>query len=322
MSLSVQYGFMMNAALIKNYGDIEQLVYTKAPTPTISGTQVLIKVHAAGVNPVDFLIRSGMFKDTGTHTLPLTLGWDAAGTVEEIGREVSNLKVGDEVFVFAHFANNGTYAEYLAVDADIVVAKPKNLSFAESAAVPLAAVTAWQALFNEGKLKAGQRVLIHNTSGGVGSFAVQFAKAAGAYVIGTAAESNRDYVESLGVDQFIDYRKGTFEEEVEAVDLVLAAVGGDDIVARSLAVLNEGGHLVSLIDEIDEELTKEKKVTFHRLWVKPGSKELSQIRDLLEQGKVKVNLDSIFPLAEAQKAHERSESRRAVGKVVLEVIAD
>lgn len=132
----------------------------------------------------------------------------------------------------------------------------------------------------------------------------------------------RDQGESLGVDQFIDYRKSIFEDEVEAVDLVLAAVGGYNIVARSLAVVKEGGHLVSLLDEMDEALAAEHKVTFHRLWVQPDAEDLSQVRDLLEQGKVKVKLDSVFPLADAQLAHQRSESRRAVGKIVLEVVAD
>ncbi|MCJ8338486.1 MAG: NADP-dependent oxidoreductase [Pseudomonadales bacterium] len=312
----------MKAALIENYGDIQQLIVTETQIPTIAADQVLIKVHAAGVNPVDFYIRSGMFKDTGTHSLPLTLGWDTAGTIEQIGERVTEHKVGDQVFALAPFAKNGSYAEYLAIEADIVVSKPKHLSFAESAAVPLAALTAWQGLFTEGKLKAGQRVLIHNTSGGVGSFAVQLAKAAGAYVIGTASKKNREFVESLGVDEFIDYQNNKFEGEVAPVDLVFAAVGGDDIVARSLAVIKAGGHLISLFDEIDEVLATEQQVTYQRLWVQPNAADLTQIKDLLEQGKVQVHLDSLFPLADAQLAHQRSESKRTVGKIVLQVIAD
>jgi len=316
----------MKAALIENYGDIGQLSYTNTKTPAIAANQVLIKVHAAGVNPVDCYIRGGMFEETGTHSLPLTLGWDTAGTVEQVGEAVTKHEVGDQVFALAPFHRNGSYAEYLAIEADIVVNKPKNLSFAQSAAVPLAALTAWQGLFTEGKLQAGQRVLIHNTSGGVGSFAVQLAKAAGAHVIGTASEKNREFVESLGVDQFIDYRNSKFEDEVESVDLVFAAavgaVGGDDIVTRSLQVIKSGGHLISLFDEIDEALALERGITYHKLMVQPNAADLTQIKELLEQGQVKVHLDSLFPLADAQLAHQRSESKRTVGKIVLQVIAD
>ncbi len=313
----------MKAALINHYGDTEQLNYTEIQTPTIAADQVLIKMHAAGVNPVDSYIRSGMFKDTGTHTLPLTLGWDGAGTIEQIGEQVTTHNVGDQVFVMAPFAKNGCYAQYLAAEANLVVPKPNNLSFAQSAAVPLAALTAWQGLFTEGKLQKGQRVLIHNTSGGVGSFAVQLAKAAGAHVIGTASLKNKAYVEGLGVDEFIDYQNGKFEDKLEAVDIVFSAVGGgNDIVSRSLAVIKPGGHLISLFDELDEALATAKKVTFQRLWVQPDAADLTQIKTLIEQGKVKVHLDSILPLADAQLAHQRIESKRTVGKIVLEMIAD
>ena len=318
----------MKAALIQTYGDIKNLVHQETVLPEISPTQVLIKVHSAGVNPVDSYIRSGMFADTGTHTLPLTLGWDAAGTIDRIGSEVgadavegiSDLKIGDEVFVFSAFAQNGSYAEYLAVEANLVVIKPKTLSFVESAAVPLAAVTAWQALFSEGKLQAGQRVLIHNTSGGVGGFAVQLAKAAGAYVIGTASAKNKQYVKGLGVDEFINYQTEKFEDLVDSVDLVFAAVGGDNIVERSLKVIKPGGHLISALDELDHGLAEEQQVKFERIWVQPNGQDLNEIRKLIDEGKVTVNLDSVFPLAEAQQAHARSESKRAVGKIVLEVI--
>ena len=310
----------MKAALIQTYGDIKNLVHEETVLPEISPTQVLIKVHAAGVNPVDSYIRSGMFADTGTHTLPLTLGWDAAGTIDQVGSEVRDFKLGDEVFVFSAFAQNGSYAEYLAVEANLVVIKPKTLSFVESAAVPLAAVTAWQALFSEGKLQAGQRILIHNTSGGVGGFAVQLAKAAGAYVIGTASAKNKQYVKGLGVDQFINYQTEKFEDQVDSVDLVFAAVGGDNIVERSLKVIKPGGHLISALDELDHGLAEEHQVKFARIWVQPNGQDLNEIKKLIDEGKVTVNLDSVFPLADAQQAHARSESKRAVGKIVLEIV--
>jgi len=310
----------MKASLIQTYGEVKNLVHQETEIPEISATQVLIKVHAAGVNPVDSYIRSGMFSDTGTHTLPLTLGWDAAGTIDQVGSGIRDFKLGDEVFVFSPFAQNGSYAEYLAVEADLVVIKPKTLSFTESAAVPLAAVTAWQALFTEGKLQAGQRVLIHNTSGGVGSFAVQLAKAAGAYVIGTASAKNEQYVKNLGVDEFINYRTTKFEDKVDSVDLVFAAVGGDNIVERSLKVIKPGGHLISALDDIDTNLAAQHQITYQRIWVQPNGHDLNEIKKLIEAGKVTVNLDSVFKLADAQQAHARSESKRAVGKIVLEVI--
>jgi NADPH:quinone reductase-like Zn-dependent oxidoreductase len=227
----------MQAAYIKQYGDVENLMVGDVPKPSISSSQVLIKVKAAGVNPVDFHIRNGMLEDSGTHELPLVLGWDAAGIVSEVGQHVTDFKLGDEVYVYSPLTEQGAHAEYLAVDANVVADKPASLSFIQSAALPLAALTALQALTTHGELQKGQLVLIHNASGGVGSFAVQIAKHLGAYVIATGSQAKKGFIMGLGADEFIDYKQDDFEQHVSNIDLVFAAVGGNNIVERSLVVI-------------------------------------------------------------------------------------
>lgn len=309
----------MKAIYIQDYGDNGRLILGERPKPSIAPHQVLIKVAAAGVNPVDFHVRNGMFKDADMHALPLILGWDAAGKVDAIGSEVKHLALGDNVYTFAPIAGQGSYAQYLAVDADLVTHKPANLDFVSSAAVPLAALTAWQGLFAEGKLTPGQRVLIHNASGAVGSFAVQMAKHVGAYVIATASTTKQAWVESLGADEFIDYRHHAFETQVKEVDLVFAAMGGNDILPRSLSLITAGGRLVSTFDEIPHEQASAQDVEFIRMWVKPSQRDLIDIRTLIEQGKLKVKIDAVYPLEQAKLAHERCENQLAVGKIVLNV---
>ncbi|OUS24246.1 Zn-dependent oxidoreductase [Gammaproteobacteria bacterium 45_16_T64] len=309
----------MKAVYINDYGTAEQLTVGELNTPEITGSQVLINVIAAGVNPVDFHVRNGMLKDSDTHTLPLIVGWDAAGIVAEIGVDVTNINVGDEVFVFSPINQQGTYAEYLAVDANLVTAKPSSLNFVESAAVPLAALTAWQGLFRDGNLKAGERVLIHNASGGVGSFAVQFAKHAGAHVIATASGQKEQYVNALGADEFVDYTESPFEDNIHDIDLVFAAVGGNDILPRSLKTLNKGGRLISTFDEIPHQQAEDAGATFIRMWVEPSAEDLAGIGELIDQNKIHVFLDSVYPLEHAKHAQERSESGKAVGKIVLNI---
>ncbi|MEZ8824155.1 NADP-dependent oxidoreductase [Vibrio amylolyticus] len=311
----------MRAIYIEQYGNADTLTLGELNTPTIKSNQVLIKVKGAGVNPVDWMVREGFLASSGEHNLPLVLGWDAAGEIVEKGDGVANVSLGDEVYVYAPISGQGAYAEYLAVDSDLVALKPKSLDMVTSAAVPLAASTAWQSLIEGCHLKAGDRVLIHNAAGGVGSFAVQIAKAKGAYVIGTASGSKRAYVEALGVDEFIDYRTQQFEEVVKDVDSVLVAVGADNTAERSLSVVRKGGHVVSLIDEVDEPLAKQHDVHFQRWWVMPKASDLQQIANLIDSGSIKVHLDKVFPLAEVKQAHALSESKRAQGKIVLEVSA-
>lgn len=310
----------MKAVFIEDYGDANQLTFGEVNKPVVANNQVLIKVHGAGVNPVDWLVREGMLKDSGMHKLPLVLGWDAAGEIAEIGEQVNNVNVGDLVYVYVPISEQGAYAEYLAVDNDLVAAIPKSLDSLTAAAVPLAATTAWQALVQGCQLQAGDRVLIHNAAGGVGSFAVQIAKALGAYVIGTASANKKDFVESLGVDEFIDYRTQQFENHVDEVDSVLAAVGGDDVVQRSLQVIRSGGHLISLLDEIDESLAKEQGVHYQRWWVTPNASDLQKIGTMIDSGQIKVHVDKVFPIQQVKQAHALSESKRARGKIVLNLL--
>jgi NADPH:quinone reductase-like Zn-dependent oxidoreductase len=309
----------MKAAYIKQYGDVDNLIVGDVPKPSISSSQVLIKVKAAGVNPVDFHIRNGMLEDSGTHELPLVLGWDAAGIVSEVGQHVTDFKLGDEVYVYSPLTEQGTHAEYLAVDANVVADKPASLSFIKSAAVPLAALTALQALTTHGELQKGQLVLIHNASGGVGSFAVQIAKHLGAYVIATGSQAKKDFIMGLGADEFIDYKQDDFEQHVSNIDLVFVAVGGNNIVERSLVVIKPNGRLISLLDEINEKKAQSQNIHYARMIVEPSKIGLNTIADMLESNQLQVTIDSVFSLDDAKKAMIKSESARATGKIVIEV---
>jgi len=310
---------MMKASIITEYGETVNLQMSTLPKPSISEDEVLIEVVAAGVNPVDFHVRNGMIKDMGVHTLPLVLGWDAAGIVSKIGENVKDLKVGDEVFVFAPIFGQGAYAQYISVDANLVALKPKTLNFVQSAAIPLAAVTAYQGLFRDGALQKGQKVLIHNASGGVGGFAVQLAKNSGAYVIAIASSSKEEYVKSLGADEFIDYTSTNFEEVLSDLDLVFVARGGTDILEKSLEVLKSGGQMVSTLDELDEQLKEKSNINFTRMWVQPSLEDLNVIKEQIDNDNIKVAIDSVYSFEQAQDALKRSESYKAVGKIVINI---
>ncbi len=217
----------MKAVRIHSYGSAEKMIYEDAPLPEAGPDEVRIRVHSAGVNPVDYKIRAGYLAAMLPHQMPLILGWDVSGVVDQVGNDVTELSVGDEVYSRPEIARDGTYAEYVVVRASEVAAKPTTLSHNEAAAVPLAALTAWQGLFDFAKLKKGERVLIHAGAGGVGSFAIQFAKWCGAHVIGTASAVNEELVRSLGADEFVDYRSQQFEEVLDKVDVVFDTIGGD-----------------------------------------------------------------------------------------------
>lgn len=315
----------MKAAFIKQYGNAENLIVGELERPQITENQVLVRVAAAGINPVDFHIRNGMLADTDTHELPLVLGWDLAGEVTQIGKAVTDFKIGDKVFAFSDISKQGAYAQFIAVDANLVAPKPKNQNFLAAAAVPLAAVTAWQALTAEGGLSlnnaTGKKVLIHNASGGVGSFAVQIAKYLGAHVIASASGSKKHYVKHLGADEFIDYKTQDFRQLVNDVDIVLAAVGGQENLIHSLQVIKEKGRLVSTLDELDANTKIPNGIHFSRMWVKPDGNDLRKISELIEAQKISVHLDAIYPLEDVQIAHQRSEAGKAVGKIVLNIAA-
>lgn len=310
---------MMKAAVIKQYGTDVKITLAEVSKPSIQSNQVLIKIVATGVNPVDFHVRNGMLADSGTHTLPLILGWDAAGTIEEIGDDVDQFQLNDEVFTFTPIGEQGTYAEYIAVDASFVTAKPKSLSMIESAAVPLAALTAYQGLKNDAQLKAGQTVVILGGSGGVGGFAIQIAKAMGAHVITTASARNIDYVKQLGADEVINYKETEFDDVVKNPDAIFVTTNGDNVVARALSTVKKGGCVVSTLDDIDEASVESSGAHFSRMWVQNNGQDLSAVGDMIDQGKITVKLDSTYSLANANDALLKSESNRAVGKIVITI---
>ncbi|MBC8101058.1 MAG: NADP-dependent oxidoreductase, partial [Cytophagales bacterium] len=236
----------MKAVRIHEFGGPEGLIYEEAPRPEPEAGEVLIKVMAAGINPIDLMIGAGGFEEMVPHTLPLILGWDVAGTVEALGTGVSGFAVGDAVFAVADLRRDGAYAEYVVVSAAALCPKPTMIDFTTAAAVPLAATTAWEALFEQANLAAGQTILIHGGGGSVGGFAVQFAKAKGARVIATASAADAAYVLSLGADLVVDYKSQNFEDVAKDVDAVLDTIGGDT-QARSWQTLRDGGVLVTTL---------------------------------------------------------------------------
>jgi NADPH:quinone reductase-like Zn-dependent oxidoreductase len=296
----------------KTVGDASVLEVAEVATPAPGAGQVLVKVGAAGVNPVDTYIRAGGFPALGEP--PFTLGWDLAGTVEQLGEGVQGLAAGDEVFGLLTFPGvGGGYGEYAVANASDLARRPSWLTVEQAGAVPMVALTAWQALVGRGGLSAGQRVLIHAAAGGVGHVAVQIAKARGAYVIGTASAAKHDFLRSLGVDEVIDYRHQDFTE-IEPVDVVFDAVGGD-YAERSAKVIKPGGVLVSIIPSnpgFDVDRAAELGIRFELFDSLSASGA-----DLEALPQLKVQIDHVVPLADAAKAHELVESKRTTGKVVL-----
>ncbi len=309
----------MKAIVIEQYGDSQELIEKELPMPIIKDNQVLIEMHATSINPIDWKLRAGYLKQAMTFEFPLILGWDAAGIISEVGKNVKTFKVGDEVFARPAM-ENGTYAEYVAVDEDLVALKPKSLSFNEAASVPLAGLTAWQCLVDFGDIKAGDKVLIHAGSGGVGSFAIQIAKSFGAYVISTASDKNEEFLKEMGVDEFINYKTTDFSKVVKDVDLVLDTMGGE-ILEKSMDVVKKGGRLVSISGEPNEEKAKANDITIKSLWLNPNGKQLTQLGDLMEQGKVKAYIGHTYPLTTKglRDAHDLSATHHAVGKIVIEI---
>ena len=317
----------MKAIRIHEFGGAEVMKLEDIARPVPAQDELLVKVFACGVNAVDWVIRNG-----GNDflrpllQLPLTLGWDTAGRVEETGSMVAGFKKGDLVFGVPNFPGDGSYAEYCIGRETQFAFMPKNLSFQEAAGVPLAGLTAWTALFVFGKLQLGQRILINGASGGVGSFALQFAKAKGAYVIAVASTGNLEYLKQLGADEVIDYTSQKFEDLVENLDLVFDAAPHRDNNERlrSVKVLKEGGILVSVnidfpfSDEVVDAL-KHKNAKGEQVAVQIKGEYLHEIATWIDQGKVKVLVSKVYPLEEVAAAHRESETWHVRGKLVLEI---
>jgi len=310
----------MKAVRIHAFGGPDVLTLDDVPEPVAGPGEVLIEVRAASVNPVDYKIREGRYPPVRAEQLPVTLGRDVAGVVAKSGAGVAALSVGDEVFVMLP-QERGGYAEWVAAPARDCARKPDALDMVRAASVPLAALTAWQGLFDYGRLKAGQRVLIHGASGGVGHFAVQFAKAIGAEVFATASGEHLAFVRSLGADRAIDYHNERFEQIASAVDLVYDLIGGET-QDRSWQVLRRGGILVCTVQEPDSEKAAQAGVVAMRYTAQPNGDQLAEVARLIDQGKVKVTVDKVFPLEQAADAEVHLQKDHVQGKVVLKVAQD
>jgi NADPH:quinone reductase-like Zn-dependent oxidoreductase len=307
---------MMKAAVAHEYGAPEVLKFEEVPRPEPKEDEVLVRVIASGVNPADPLTLNGKYaQEWGTH-LPLIPGYEIAGIVEKTGAQVTTLKKGDAVYGYPTFG--GGWAEYVAVKEWEVAAKPRSLTFAEAAAAPMGALTAWQALVKVAHLQPGQTVLIHGGSGGVGSFAIQIAKAHGARVIATASTANQELLKQLGADVAIDYTKTKFEDVVKDVDAVLDPVGGETL-ARSYGVVKKGGIVLDLVGRPDPAELDKDGIRGAAIWVRPNAKDLAEIAQLIDAGKIKPVVTQVLPLSEAIAAERQAETHHTRGKIVLRV---
>ncbi len=313
----------MKAVIIHEFGGREKLILTEVPPLKPGEGEVLIRIKASGVNPVDWKIREGLRKDRLNHQFPIILGWEMAGIVEELGYAARRFKVEDKVYGLCRrpIVQKGTYAEYIAIPESYITFMPRNLSFEKAAAVPLSGLTAYQCLFDRARLKRGETVLIVGASGGVGGFAVQFVKAIQAKVIAVASSRHQTYLKRLGADHFLDYTKGDFRLAVKAlrpkgVSVVLAAVGGESLL-QSYDCVKKGGRLVTIVEPGDQDMASHKKIKLFYHFVEPNSRQLDHIRDWIEEKKVKIHLSGIFPLEQARRAQELIETGHTQGKIVL-----
>ncbi|WP_375497167.1 NADP-dependent oxidoreductase [uncultured Nostoc sp.] len=307
----------MQAIRVHQYGESDVLQVETVAQPEPQPNEVLLRVQAAGVNPFDWKIRSGSVKEFLPMPLPYTPGMDVADTVEAIGTNVKAFQVGQSVYGELKM---GAYAEFATASPDTIALKPETLDFVQAASVPMVAMTAYQALFDHADFKPGQTVLIHAALGGVGMFAVQFAKWKGAHVIGTASAANVDFVRSLGADQVIDYHATPFEQAAQNVDVVLDLLGGDT-QARSYAVLKPGGILVSTAAPADTQKAQKQGVRAEMMIMEPSASLLEQIANLFDSGQVKTDIAQIFPLSQARQAQELSQKGHVRGKIVLQMSA-
>jgi NADPH:quinone reductase-like Zn-dependent oxidoreductase len=310
----------MKAIILNQPGDVENLVISEVIIPEIAVNEVLVKVKAISINPVDIKSRKGLGVYGRIKESPqIILGWDISGEVVKVGSDVVKFKVGDEVFGMVNFPGHGkAYAEFVAAPSDHLALKPKELNHAEAAAGTLAALTAWQVLVNQANVKPGETVLIHAAAGGVGHFAVQIAKHLGAKVIGTSSAAHSGYLSEIGLDQHIDYTQVKFEETAKEVDVILDPIGGENLV-KSLAALKKGGRLISIVgmsEEIKQLAEQQGKTAFAYL-VQSNGKDMETLAELYKKGSVKPIVSHQFNFHEIRKAHKQVETGRTRGKVVV-----
>lgn len=315
----------MKAAYINDFGGRDKINYTEDfPKPVVGEGEVLVRIKAAGVNPVDYKIREG-YRRNLTINFPAILGWDMAGVVEDRGFGARRFNIGDEVFAYARrlVVEKGTYAEYISIPECYLAAKPKSISFEDAASVPLVGLTAYQSLHEKGKIKAGQIVLILGASGGVGSMAVQLSKVVGARVVALASEVNRDYLLSIGADQFVNYKDEDwvskfFKLYSEKADFVFDCIGKETL-PKGFECVKAGGTLVSITNQPNEEMITKYKITNLYHFVEPNVLHLGHLASLIDDGKIKTHVNKILPLHKVAQAHELIESEHTRGKIVLSI---
>lgn len=333
---------IMKALQIKGYGDIKSnLAFAEVEKPSIRDNEVLIEIHSAAVNPIDYKIIEGLLKQIRKLTFPCPIGFDVAGIVVEKGSNVKHLNIGDEVYSRVPSETPGTFAEYIAVDSQVVCLKPSNLSFSEAASLPLVALTTIQS-FDKAGLKSGDKVLIHAGSGGIGTFAIQYAKSKGAYVYTTTSTKNVQWVRELGADRVIDYKTENYLEVVKDIDIVYQTLGGN-YTLDAFKVIKDGGKVVSLVGDIDGETAKElglngiirfllamkrRKITkqikqksayYKFILMAPNGKQLNDLKTLAEDNLIKPVIDKVFPFSDAVDAVLHQKSGRAKGKIIIKM---
>ncbi|OME08386.1 NADPH:quinone reductase [Paenibacillus odorifer] len=331
----------MKAMIIKKYGN-SPLQLADIPTPAVGDYDVLAEIHAASINPIDFKVRDGKVRTLLKYNMPLVLGNDFSGIVNQVGKNVKKFKIGDEIYGRPRKDRIGTFAEYISVHEEDIALKPHNLSFEEAASIPLVGLTSYQALHDILQLTAGQKVLIQAGAGGVGTFAIQLAKTMGIYVATTTSDAGAELVKSLGADQIINYKTEAFDKILQNYDGVFDTIGGETL-EKAFKTVKQGGQIVSvsglpnarfgkeygagfiktnifrLITRKLSKLEAKHKVKYSFLFMKPSGSQLEIISELIESGQIKPVIDQVFPFVEAQKAMEYSESGRAKGKIILKI---
>lgn len=330
----------MKALTFKRYGKTPEIGITEVPRPTLRPDEMLVKVHAAGLNPIDNMITTGMFKPVLKFQLPAVMGSDLAGVIVEVGGSVTRFKPGDEVFASLFDQGTGSLAEFAVVPQDLAARKPANLDFVQAASVPMVGLTSWQALKERADVQTGQRVFIPAGSGGIGTFAIQLAKHLGAYVGTTTSTANVALVKSLGADDVIDYKKQEFEQVLQGYDVVLGTIRGNAL-EKSIGILKPGGKIISLIGPLDAAFAQARKLSFvlelifglmsrkiirmaakkdvdySFLFVRPDGEQLNEIGALIDAGHIHPVVDKVFPFVQAKQALEYLSQGRSKGKVVV-----
>ena len=333
----------MKALILKRYGKPDQLTIAEVPRPTIKPDEILVQIHAVGLNPIDYLIPKGAFKPIIKLQLPATMGSDLAGIVVEVGSRVTLFKLGDSVFASIFDLGTGSLAEFAAVPEIVAAIKPENLDFVQAASIPMVGLTSWQALKERAELKPGQKVFIPAGSGGIGTFAIQLAKYLGAKVATTTSKGNLGLVRSLGADEMIDYKNQAFENVLKDYDVVLGTIRGDGI-EKSLQILKPNSRVISLIGPPDAAFArargmnsimkfvfglisskiirhaKKRGIEYSFLFVHPDGRQLTEISKLLETGHIHPVIDKVFPFDKTKEALTYLEEGRAKGKVVVQII--